>query len=252
MMCRSQPVTRASNKPDFAPSLLPSFPPSLVHKMDFETLIRTRYSARMFKPDPVPNGTIVRILELAQQTPSWCNCQPWRLVITRGEGTQRFREAISAHARSGAKPQPDFAFPAAYLGEYRERRKVCGVQLYQSLNIGRDDRGRAAQQALENFNLFGAPHAAMVTTEEALGVYGLLDCGLYVQTFMLAARNFGVDSIAQAALASYPDFVRQHFGLPEHRKLVCGISFGFAEAEHPIHSYRTERASVADAVTFVD
>jgi nitroreductase len=220
--------------------------------MDFDTVVRERYSARMFKPDPVPGETLARILELAQHTPSWCNCQPWQLTITRGEATQRFREAVSAHARSGVKPSPDFSFPAAYLGEYRERRKVCGVQLYQSLRIERDDRGRAGEQALENFRLFGAPHVAIVTTDEALGIYGLLDCGLYVQTFMLAARNFGVDSIAQAALASYPDFVREHFSLPANRKLVCGISFGYAAADHPIHSYRTERAAVGDAVTFVD
>lgn len=220
--------------------------------MDFETVVRERFSARMFKPDPVPDETLGRILELAQHTPSWCNCQPWQLMITRGAATQRFRDAISAHARSGAKPQPDFPFPASYLGEYRERRKVCGVQLYQSLGIERDDRSRVAEQALENFRLFGAPHVAIVTTEEALGIYGVLDCGLYVQTFMLAARNFGVDSIAQAALASYPDLVREHFGLPAHRKLVCGISFGYAAADHPIHSYRTERAGVADVVRFVD
>jgi nitroreductase len=220
--------------------------------MDFETVVQTRFSARMFKPDPVADEAMEKILALAQQTPSWCNCQPWQVVITRGEGTRRFREAISAHARSGAKPNPDFSFPAAYLGEYRERRKVCGVQLYESLQIGREDRARAAQQAQENFNLFGAPHVAIVTTEEALGVYGLLDCGLYVQTFMLAARNFGVDSIAQAALASYPDLVREHFGLPANRKMVCGISFGYAIPDHPIHSYRTERAVVSDAVRFVD
>jgi nitroreductase len=220
--------------------------------MDFETIVRTRFSARMFKPDAVPDATIERILELAQHTPSWCNCQPWQLVITRGGGTGRFRQTMLAHARSADKPHPDFAFPAAYEGEYRDRRKVCGVQLYQSLGIAREDRASAQQQALENFNLFGAPHVAIVTTEEALGVYGLLDCGLYVQTFMLAARNFGVDSIAQAALASYPDVVRAHFGLPAHRKMVCGISFGYAVDEHPIHSYRTERARLENVVTFVD
>ncbi len=62
----------------------------------------------------------------------------------------------------------------------------------------------------------------------------------------------GVDTIAQAALASYPDLVRELFGLPPERKVVCGISFGYAEPEHPIHSYRTERAPVANAVTFAD
>jgi nitroreductase len=85
-----------------------------------------------------------------------------------------------------------------------------------------------------------------------LGVYGAIDCGLYVQTFMLAARNLGVDTIAQAALASYPQLIRAILGLPEQRRVVCGISFGFADRGEPIHSYRTERAPIASAVQFAD
>jgi nitroreductase len=220
--------------------------------MDFETVVRTRYSARKFLDRAVPEQTLQRILELAQHTASWCNCQPWQLVITRGEATERFRQAAYAHARSGARANPDFAFPAAYEGTYRERRKVCGVQLYQALGIGKDDRESAAQQALENFRLFGAPHVAIVTTEEKLGVYGAIDCGLYVGNFLLAARNEGVDTIAQAALASYPDLVREFFSLPPSRKIVCGISFGFADPQDRIHSYRTDRATVAEAVHFID
>jgi nitroreductase len=220
--------------------------------MEVEAAIRARYSARKFKPDPVAEETLWRVLDLAQCTPSWCNTQPWQLVITRGVGTDRFRDALFAHAAGGATPAPDFPFPAAYEGAYRERRKVCGVQLYQSLGIGRDDRAAAAEQALENFRLFDAPHVAIVTTEEKLGIYGLLDCGLYVQTLMLAARDRGVDTIAQAALASYPDFIRRHFDLPAHRKVVCGISFGYADAAHPINRYRTERAPPAEAVRFAD
>jgi nitroreductase len=220
--------------------------------MDFEAVVRDRYSARRFGPDPVPEDMLTRILEVAQQTPSWCNCQPWQLVITRGAGTERLRAALYEHARSGAPAAPDFPFPAAYQGVYRERRKVCGVQLYQALGIGRDDRAGAAGQALENFRLFGAPHVAIVSTEADLGVYGAIDCGLYVQTFMLAARNLGVDTIAQAALASYPQLIRAVLGLPEQRRVVCGISFGFADRGEPIHSYRTERAPIASAVQFAD
>jgi len=83
-------------------------------------------------------------------------------------------------------------------------------------------------------------------------VYGALDCGLYVQTFMLAARDCGVDTIAQAALASYPDLIREFFGLAPHRKVICGISFGYADARDRIHSYRTERASTAEVVRLFD
>jgi nitroreductase len=219
--------------------------------MELENALRSRFSARKFKPDPVPDGTLQRILALAQCTPSWCNCQPWQLLVTSGSATDRFRDAIYARAKSGARPNPDFPYPAAYEGIYRERRKVCGVQLYQSLGIGKDDRAAAAEQALENFKLFGAPHVAIVTTEEKLGVYGVLDCGLYVQSFMLAARDSGVDAIAQAALASFPDLIREHFGLEADRKVVCGISFGYADLADRIHGYRTERAAVGQAVTFV-
>ena len=69
---------------------------------------------------------------------------------------------------------------------------------------------------------------------------------------MLAAQNFGVASIAQAALASYPEFIRAYFGLPENRKFVCGISFGYGDASHPVNGYRTERSALAEAVKFVD
>ena len=220
--------------------------------MEFETVVRARYSARKFRPDPVPEETLRRMLDIAQHTPSWCNSQPWQLVITRGAATERFRQAIYAHARSGVKPNPDFAFPVQYVGIYRERRKVCGVQLYQSLGIGRDDKSAAAEQSLENFRLFGAPHVAILTTDATLGAYGLLDCGLYVQTFLLAACDLGVDAIAQAALASYPDFLREFFGLTSERKVVCGISFGYAERKHPIHSYRTQRADLLQVVRVVD
>lgn len=220
--------------------------------MEFEDVVRSRYSCRQFLPQPVPRATIENILALAQQTPSWCNCQPWQVLLVSGEAIERFRAALHAHAAQGAPTKPDFPFPSRYEGIYRERRKVCGVQLYQALGIGREDKASAAQQSLENFRFFGAPHVALITTDEELGVYGAVDCGLYVSNFMLAAQNLGVASIAQAALASYPEFIRAYFGLPQNRKFVCGISFGYAHPAHPINGYRTERSTLAEAVTFVE
>jgi nitroreductase len=220
--------------------------------MEFEQALATRYSARKFLPRQVEPDILQKLLELAQRTASWCNTQPWQLVITRGTATDRFREAITAHALSGAPAEPDFAFPERYEGEYRSRRVRCGVQLYESLGIAREDKAAARAQSLENFRLFDAPHVALLTTEAALGFWGGVDCGLYINSFMLAARSLGVDSIAQAALASYPNFVREYFGLPQNRKLVCGISFGYAYEQHAINKYRTERAPVSTAVTFAD
>ena len=81
----------------------------------------------------------------------------------------------------------------------------------------RGDREAYAKQGLENYKLFGAPHVAIITSDEALGTYGAVDCGAYVNNFLLAAQSLGVASISQAALASHSKFVREHFGLGDDR-----------------------------------
>jgi nitroreductase len=216
-----------------------------------EELLGERFSCRAFRPDPVPRPIIERILKAAQRTASWCNSQPWQVVIASGEAKEKFRKAIYASASSGVD-DGDFPFPREYRGVYLQRRRESGFQLYNTLGIPRGDKAAYAKQALENFNFFGAPHVAIVHTDEALGVYGAIDCGGYVTSFMLAAQALGVATVPQAALAFHSEVVRKHFGLGDDRKVVCGISFGYPDRAHKANSYRTTRASVADTVTFVD
>lgn len=217
-----------------------------------ERLVVRRYSCRAFRPEPVPQQTIESILSLARRTASWCNSQPWQVNVTRGAGTARFRAAIYAHAAAHAEGAPDFPFPREYRGVYLARRRESGFQLYDAVGVPRGDRAAYARQMLENFRLFGAPHVAIITTDEPLGIYGAIDCGGYVANFLLAAEAHGLGAIPQAALAGYAAFVRAHFGLPEDRRMVCGISFGFADRAHPANSYRTSRAPLEDTVSFVD
>jgi nitroreductase len=214
-------------------------------------LLSARFSCRAFLSKPVARTTIERILAAAQKTASWCNSQPWRLEITSGQETQKFRELMYGVASSGRANSGDFPFPREYRGVYLERRRESGFQLYNSLGLARGDKAGYARQALENFNFFGAPHVAIVHTDEALGVYGAIDCGGYVTSFMLAAQALGVATIPQAALAFHSEVVRRHFGLGEDRRVVCGISFGYADPDHKANSYRTSRARVSDTVTFV-
>jgi nitroreductase len=105
---------------------------------------------------------------------------------------------------------------------------------------------------LENFSFFGAPHVAIIHTDEALGVYGAIDCGAYVSNFLLAAQALGLGAIPQAALAHQSGLIRRHFNIGDDRRVVCGISFGYAERDHRINSYRTSRAGVGEAAVFLD
>ena len=213
-----------------------------------ERLLTDRWSCRGFTDEPVPRDVLERLLTIAQRTPSWCNTQPWQLVVTSGEETKKLREALLA---SLDPSHSDFDFPASYNGVYRERRRESGWQLYEAVGVQKGDREASAVQMLRNFEFFGAPHAAILTTDEDLGVYGAIDCGLYVDTFLLAAQALGLGACAQAALAACAPFLREYFDLPETRKVVCGIAFGYADPDHGTATYRTSRVSLDEVVTFV-
>ncbi|MFB7026778.1 MULTISPECIES: nitroreductase [unclassified Streptomyces] len=212
-------------------------------------ILAERFTCRQFLPDPVPRATVERILGLAQRTPSWCNTQPWQVHLTEGAATERLRAELSAHVLSSTD-SPDFPFPVRYTGAYRERRRACGLQLYGSLGIAKDDREGTLRQMLRNFELFDAPHVAVVTTEADLGVYGAVDCGLYIDTFLLAAHSLGVAAAPQAALAACSGFLRAHFGIPDNRRVVAGISFGYPDPDHPVNAFRTDREEPENAVTW--
>lgn len=216
-----------------------------------EQLLNDRYSCRAFKPDAVPRDIIERVLRTAQRTASWCNSQPWQVLIASGEAKEAFRKLIYAEAMTG-KGEHDFPPPREYLGVYQERRRESGFQLYNTLGIARGDKAAYARQALENYNFFGAPHVAIIHTDEPLGVYGAVDCGAYVSNFMLAAQALGLATIPQAALARQSGLIRRHFNLADDRRVVCGISFGYGDHDALVNSYRTSRASVAETVTFVE
>ncbi len=214
----------------------------------FETLRNTleaRYSCRAFRPDPVPTGTIEQLVTTAGRVPSWCNAQPWQVTITRGQETERFRDALLDAVRDGV-PHADLPWPKGYPGVLGERRRICGYQLYGALGIDRKDHAARQDQSLENFRFFGAPHVAVISSEADLGAYGALDCGGFITGFMLAATALGLGSIAQASVAAYPDLIRSHFGLPDTRLIVCAISFGYADSDHPANGFRTERAALPE------
>lgn len=215
-------------------------------------LATERYSCRGFLPEPLPRDTIDRILAIAQRSASWCNSQPWQLTVGSAAATERARHALLAHVARAGQPEPDLDWPREYRGVYLQRRRECGLQLYAATGVARGDTQAAERQRLENFRFFGAPHVAIVTTEEPLGTYGAIDCGAYVGLFMLAARACGVASIALAALGTYPAFWREHWGLDPERRVVCGLAFGHEDPEHPANRFRTSRAALADAVRWVD
>ena len=217
----------------------------------FDLILDRRFSCRAFMPDPVPERTVREILESAQKTASWCNTQSWHVYLLTDAGTvERFRSGL-LDAHDNDAPNWDIAPPAEYRGIFLERRREAGWKLYDAVGVARGDRVASARQARENFRLFGAPHLAIIAYDRTHGSYGMADCGAYVANFLSAASARGVATIAQAALASRAAFIRNALKIADEEALFCGISFGWPDEEHPANSFRTQRAGLDTAVTFV-
>jgi nitroreductase len=56
--------------------------------MDFSTLIKSRYSVRAYRPDPVEKEKLDQVLEAARLAPTAANRQPFRIIVTQTEGRQ--------------------------------------------------------------------------------------------------------------------------------------------------------------------
>ncbi len=211
-----------------------------------EQVLADRFSCRGFLPDEVPLRTQRRMFAMAQRTPSWCNSQAWQVHLA--PDTALFAKVLTDRVLAGPEA-PDIAGPTAYDGVYRDRRRASGFGLYGAVGIAREDQEGRLRQMLENFRFFGAPHVAVISTPKVLGVYGAVDCGAYVSTLLTAAQSLGVATIAQAAVAMYADVVHDHLAIPADRDIVCAVSFGYPDPDHPANSFRTERASLDEAVT---
>ena len=68
--------------------------------MDYDSLlelVKMRRSIRRFKPDPVPDEYIDRIIEVARYAPSGFNMQPWEFVVVK---KPELRSKIAEYAQA--------------------------------------------------------------------------------------------------------------------------------------------------------
>ncbi len=216
----------------------------------FADVVRARRSVRAFLPEAVDAATLEQVFTLAQQAPSNCNTQPWRVVVASGDACERLRQRISGDFLQG-KMNMDFPYDGKYEGVYKDRQYGAAKALYDALGISREDKAARGEAFLRNFEFFGAPHAAFLFIPEGFGLREAADIGMYAQNLMLSLTAHGIASCPQTALSFFADQVREELDVPADLKLLFGISFGYEEAGHPANECRVEKAALAECVRFV-
>ncbi len=210
-----------------------------------------RKSIRAFRPDPVPAATLTQLFASAQRAPSWCNVQPWRVVVTQPPATQVVADALQAAATSQL-PHSEIPFPLDYPSPYKAHRVACGAALYQAMGIAREDKAGRYDAWLRNYAVFGAPHLAVVACDRRLGPYVYVDVGVWLGYLLTAATALGIDTCPMASIATYPEVLRAHLPLSATDVTLFGIALGYAEVDAPVNRARTTREPVGSNVTFVD
>ena len=205
--------------------------------------INTRHSIREFKPDPVSQEILSKILETALRAPSWKNTQPWEIHAVVGSKRDRISELMIKEALAGNEGSPDSPWPTEWTSAIRKQMFQLGLDLYGAAGIDRKDKEARMKFMLNNFKFFDAPVGLFIFTPVPQSFWTGLDIGCLMNNIMLLTREAGLGSIAQGALSAYPDIIRKELNLAEDKRLVCGLSLGYPTKASGVNKFHSARVA---------
>lgn len=219
--------------------------------------ITSRSSKRAYLPKPIPKEIQEKILNAASMTPSGANMQPWSVyAVSNKEVLKNIGDAIIAKMDEGVENDQFIQYyPVNWVNPYKKRRITTGAGLYTLMKVDRKDSDARVKMWHDNFRWFGAQTVFFIFTDKANidGAQGaLIDCGAYMQTIMLAAQEFGVDSCPQGSTTEFGKVVAEVLNVPDNLALLYSVVLGYADKDAKINSYQPKRASLEDSVTFID
>ena len=212
--------------------------------------IYARHSVRGYLDKKVPQDVMNRIFEIAQQSPSNCNVQPWKVFVASGALKDRLRRQMVEATSGGVTPNPDYPYRGDFSDEYRTRQVECAVALYSKMGIGRGDKEGRMRAVLRNFEFFDAPHIAFLGMHADFGPTVAIDVGMFAQSLMLSMVAFGLHSCPMGTMRNYPDMVREAFEIADGTKILFGISFGYEDTSVDANETQTTRDDISANMVF--
>lgn len=200
----------------------------------FEAM-HTARSLRRFRPDPVPDALITRVLDAAIRAPSGGNSQHWVFGVVRDPASRQQLGAIYRKAADevgaiyAARPRPahltdaqyqSFIGSSAYLWEHMgdapvilvpclRRRENPPRETLPPAVASRWDIHRAYQEKIRGSSIYPA-----------------------VQNIILACRGLGLGTVLTTIAALYEDEVKAVLGLPPEIETFALMPMGF-----PVHRH---------------
>ena len=184
-------------------------------------IMTNRSSKRAYLPKAVSKEIQKKILKAAAQTPSGANMQPWQVYAVSNEDVlKNIGDAIIEKMDNGVKHDQFIQYyPKNWVNPYKKRRVVTGFGLYNLMDVDRKDYDTRKKMWHDNFRWFGAKTVFFIFTdkaniEDAQGV--VLDCGAYMQSIILAAQEFSIDSCPRGSTTEFGKVVAKVLNVPDN------------------------------------
>lgn len=219
--------------------------------MQVKEAVKNRRSVRAFLNRDVEPEKIERIIEHARFAPSGSNTQPWSVAVISGKTKLKIQEGFETAFDAGQRGKMEYHYyPLQWSQKYQNRRKVTGLILYETLGIGKADKAGQLRQWKANYRAFDAPVMLLFFIDKGLEKGSFMDYGMFLQSIMLLALEEGLATCPQAALAEYPDIVKEVLDIPDDEMLLVGMAMGYEDKDAAVNSYRTPRESVASFTSY--
>ena len=217
--------------------------------MNVSEAVKSRNSTRSFLSREVSNDLIGKLLEKSSRAPSGGNLQPWKVFIINNSSMKDFLE----FQENWTEPEvPAYEiYPPKLKEPYRTSRFELGEQMYELLGIGREDKDARIAQVMENFRFFGAPCAFFCYVDRQMGPPQWSDLGMFLQTFMLLAKEAGLDTCAQEAWSMKHDSVSKFVKAEDSDILFCGMAIGYGDDTAAVNSLKSERRPLNEWAKFL-
>ena len=217
--------------------------------MDVTEAVDSRKSIRAFLDKAVDDSLIKELLEKSSRAASGGNLQPWKIYVINGKTMNSFHKFQS----EWTEPEtPAYAiYPENLKEPYKTSRYEVADDMYSLLGIEREDKEARFKQVLKNYEFFGAPSAFFCFVDRQMGRPQWSDLGMFLQTFMLLAREAGLDTCPQEAWAMKQESVTAFVEAPDEEMLFCGMAIGFRDPNAPINDLRTDRRPIDTWTKFI-
>ena len=218
--------------------------------MDVTEAVDSRKSIRAFLDKAVDDSLIKELLEKSSRAASGGNLQPWKIYVINGKTMNSFHKFQS----EWTEPEtPAYAiYPENLKEPYKTSRYEVADDMYSLLGIERGDKEARFKQVLKNYEFFGAPAAFFCFVDRQMGRPQWSDLGMFLQTFMLLAREAGLDTCPQEAWAMKQESVTAFVEAPDELMLFCGMAIGYQDESEKVNELRTSRRPIEDWTVFLN